>query len=105
MTYKSYKNQVVQIIRTRAVKTATGLGSELRQAALPVTPILTGDLRRSSASKIVEQKSGVVSRVSSTVSYARKQYFTNARLPRWYETAIAYDKSRLDVIFFRGMRL
>ncbi|MBC1801120.1 HK97 gp10 family phage protein [Listeria booriae] len=105
MVFNSFKDNVIKQVRGNEIATASVLGNELRQASLPITPVLTGDLRRSSTVKIVFQKNAVVARVSSNTAYAKKQYYTNANLPRWYETGVAYSWDRLGRLAVEGMKL
>lgn len=56
MSFSSFKDTVIDDIHNKALSTAAKAGGELVELAQPVTPILYGDLRRSSAFKIIIQK-------------------------------------------------
>lgn len=105
MAFKSYKSKIVNEVHQKAVETANQLGQELFELAQPVTPILYGDLRRSSHYQILQQSRSVTARVISSTPYARRQYYENANNPRWYEMAVSYGISNLNEIAARGMRL
>ncbi|EAD8093387.1 HK97 gp10 family phage protein, partial [Listeria monocytogenes] len=48
MSFSSFKDAVIDDIHNKALSTAAKAGGELVELAQPVTPILYGDLRRSS---------------------------------------------------------
>lgn len=56
MGFSSFKDAVIDDIHNKALSTAVKAGGELVELAQPVTPILYGDLRRSSYFKIIIQK-------------------------------------------------
>lgn len=105
MGYSSFKDGVINDIHNKALSTAAKAGQELVELAEPVTPILYGDLRRSSHAKVIIQKNSTVARVFSLTPYARRQYYENRRNPRWYEMAISYGIQSINQIVEGGMRL
>ncbi|EBF5204043.1 HK97 gp10 family phage protein [Listeria monocytogenes] len=105
MSYSSFKDKVIDDINNKALSTAAEAGEELVELAQPVTPILYGDLRRSSYFKVIIQKKSIVARVFSLTPYARRQYYENRHNPRWYEMAISYGIQSINQIVEGGMRL
>ncbi|EAF4793273.1 HK97 gp10 family phage protein [Listeria monocytogenes] len=105
MSFSSFKDAVIDDIHNKTLSTAAKAGQELVELAEPVTPILYGDLRRSSHAKVIIQKNSTVARVFSLTPYARRQYYENRRNPRWYEMAISYGIQSINQIVEGGMKL
>ncbi|EEO6508737.1 HK97 gp10 family phage protein [Listeria monocytogenes] len=105
MSYSSFKGKVIDEIHNKALSTASKAGKELVELTQPITPILYGDLRRSSDFKVIIQKNSTVARVFSLTPYARRQYYENRRNPRWYEMAVSYGIQSINQIVESGMRL